>query len=781
NCNIAASNARAYGIYLYTASPTIQFTTISTSAADAPALYIDSSFVVLVQDSTLSGVNQTLVKSRFSITSATFMDVNFDKTKVSIDSNMTGNLVIKWHASVYVTDSSGSPLDATVNVSNNAGMSLFSGRSGASGLTNQFEVIDQIMNRTGGKNYNNHIATVSKPDYQTNVTSWNISSKMQMNAVLLPSFIPTTTSTTTSTSTTETTTSTTSSSTSTSSTTSTSTSTSSTTTTSLPPNTLSLNLTTKTPSGYDGYVYGSCCSPSTSVYRNDSSDEALIGRNASTNTSFNAFLSFSTSSIPSNAVVLRLVLWVYNKLASSQSFVSAKDLNARKPRDYPDTLEGNAQLFGNISSAPPYAENLAWTHSPAYESVDLGDPAVVDFRNLLSTGLFSLGITSRENSLARISTSEDSSNSHWPMLTVYYLLRACMDGTLPESCSATQPLYCDELLSLSEKSSLCGCPSGQVAVDDYCVPGPETVFCEDNTSVGQCSSTKPLYCDESAVLVEKASVCNCPNGTVAEGESCVPQQTPSLCDDQTPSGECSITKPLYCTPELTLVPKASACGCPSNLVQEGDDCFTARFGEEAVENKTTPNVLNTTLREIMSKKAGGVFTVKMPLENVTNILTSKEHVVYENTTTLYNGTIIKTNFTVFTLTVTNVGDTPVENIEVSDSIPAELFEEMAGVSFNPLPTKINSNTLTWMVPRLNSRESKQFTYTIYGKAYVGSPPTPIVQPGPSLTDLGALILVSILLVIVILLLSIARNRGVDGGTAEATAEPSPEGRKITEW
>ncbi|MFH0971116.1 MAG: hypothetical protein V1835_00965 [Candidatus Micrarchaeota archaeon] len=53
--------------------------------------------------------------------------------------------------------------------------------------------------------------------------------------------------------------------------------------------------------------------------------------------------------------------------------------------------------------------------------------------------------------------------------------------------------------------------------------------CSDGTSFGTCSANKPKYCDDG-ILVDKASVCGCPDGKVASGERCI-----------TPAGSCSIT------------------------------------------------------------------------------------------------------------------------------------------------------------------------------------------------------------------------------------------------
>ena len=55
--------------------------------------------------------------------------------------------------------------------------------------------------------------------------------------------------------------------------------------------------------------------------------------------------------------------------------------------------------------------------------------------------------------------------------------------------------------------------------DDYfSVRDPET--CTDGTIYGQCSTTKPLYCD-NGILVDKASLCGCPSGFTIYSDGCL--------------------------------------------------------------------------------------------------------------------------------------------------------------------------------------------------------------------------------------------------------------------
>lgn len=67
-------------------------------------------------------------------------------------------------------------------------------------------------------------------------------------------------------------------------------------------------------------------------------------------------------------------------------------------------------------------------------------------------------------------------------------------------------------------------------------------------------------------------------GSIPLSETPTPQQTvpPSLpqiekCDDGTPYGSCSATKPLFCE-NGSLIEKASLCGCPEKYIPNGDEC-----------------------------------------------------------------------------------------------------------------------------------------------------------------------------------------------------------------
>ncbi len=98
--------------------------------------------------------------------------------------------------------------------------------------------------------------------------------------------------------------------------------------------------------------------------------------------------------------------------------------------------------------------------------------------------------------------------------------------------------------------------------------------CSDGTLVGECSLNKPYFCLEGS-LVERASVCGCPDGYSVKGEEC--KQT---CDDGTIYGECSSTGSLYCL-NGTLIESPSVCGCDEGeLYHEGRCISLFQLGEE---------------------------------------------------------------------------------------------------------------------------------------------------------------------------------------------------------
>jgi len=137
-------------------------------------------------------------------------------------------------------------------------------------------------------------------------------------------------------------------------------------------------------------------------------------------------------------------------------------------------------------------------------------------------------------------------------------------------------------LAMTEASGVVSTPStcqlGETSIgqDDcssgnLCCCSGVTQKCSDGTSYGQCSSTKPKYCS-SGTLINSCSVCGCPSGQScnATTNACYTPVT-SICSDGTAYGSCSATKPKYCS-SGTLINKCSQCGCSSGTCQADGTC-----------------------------------------------------------------------------------------------------------------------------------------------------------------------------------------------------------------
>ncbi len=141
----------------------------------------------------------------------------------------------------------------------------------------------------------------------------------------------------------------------------------------------------------------------------------------------------------------------------------------------------------------------------------------------------------------------------------------CSDGTPLNDCSITRPMYCMNG-ELVERASLCGCPDNYSVDQTHCV---KVERCDDGTIYGKCSVKKPLYCRDGE-LIPDASYCGCPPDYSAKGENC---EKIKRCRDGTLYLECSQDKPLYCK-EGILVNNSQACGCPEGYINLGDTCVS---------------------------------------------------------------------------------------------------------------------------------------------------------------------------------------------------------------
>jgi hypothetical protein len=145
--------------------------------------------------------------------------------------------------------------------------------------------------------------------------------------------------------------------------------------------------------------------------------------------------------------------------------------------------------------------------------------------------------------------------------------KTCSDGTAEGECSLSKPKQCVNGV-LINNASKCGCPEGKRKSSDGI--NCESLFCKDgsyNVDEGSCSPLKPKKC-VNGVLINKASECGCPTGTIKEGENCI-----KVCSDNTKEGECSSSKPKQCVNGV-LINNASKCGCPEGKKPKDNDCVS---------------------------------------------------------------------------------------------------------------------------------------------------------------------------------------------------------------
>jgi len=148
----------------------------------------------------------------------------------------------------------------------------------------------------------------------------------------------------------------------------------------------------------------------------------------------------------------------------------------------------------------------------------------------------------------------------------------CSDGTYYGQCSITKPKYCNNG-SLIDKCQSCNCPANYTCNTTsqacYIVVTPQT--CSDGTLYGQCSAAKPKYCD-NGTLTDKCSSCGCPAGQSCNttSNSCYNPK----CSDGTSYGQCSATKPKFCD-NGQLVDRCGLCGCVAgyNCNSTSNSCY----------------------------------------------------------------------------------------------------------------------------------------------------------------------------------------------------------------
>lgn len=131
-------------------------------------------------------------------------------------------------------------------------------------------------------------------------------------------------------------------------------------------------------------------------------------------------------------------------------------------------------------------------------------------------------------------------------------------------CKPEKPYYCSEGVFVNN-CTYCGCATGQYCVtqNNACAHLLGARCIVDETEFLECSSTKPLFCNDDGILIERCDFCGCQNDMMCTKEGkCVPLR----CNDGTLVRKCSSDKPKYCFLG-ELIDKCRICGCP-----EGKAC-----------------------------------------------------------------------------------------------------------------------------------------------------------------------------------------------------------------
>ncbi|MBI4399737.1 hypothetical protein HY570_03225, partial [Candidatus Micrarchaeota archaeon] len=144
---------------------------------------------------------------------------------------------------------------------------------------------------------------------------------------------------------------------------------------------------------------------------------------------------------------------------------------------------------------------------------------------------------------------------------------ACNDGTSEGLCSITKPYKCTNG-NLTPNCAECGCPSPEFScINNACqVPGVATGICGDNTQSGSCSTNNPGFvCDRGLLISGCFSGC-CPAEDYGFGYSlglCTLSNTCfKRCTDGTKINQCSTNFPSFKCVQGDLVPSCGECGCP---------------------------------------------------------------------------------------------------------------------------------------------------------------------------------------------------------------------------
>ena len=150
----------------------------------------------------------------------------------------------------------------------------------------------------------------------------------------------------------------------------------------------------------------------------------------------------------------------------------------------------------------------------------------------------------------------------------------CIDQTLVGSCSVNLNSYCNQ------EKQIINCNENQICRNGQCTTSND---CSKNNGFIAKTICPKGFKPIPSTLIEKEIGTQC----------CIPieQKLPVLttideqltCEDETPVGKCSETRPYLCTYEQVLVRDCTKCGCPLNQKCDAEDSMVCTEIKDATE------------------------------------------------------------------------------------------------------------------------------------------------------------------------------------------------------
>ena len=179
NCNTV--NKAGYGI-LFQSSDLNAIHNLTSNQSNLYDFYVNNGNVTM-NDSRI--VNKTAI---IGTTDAVFINSSFNKSKVDF-SGADSNLTIKWYVRANITAENGTPLVATVNITDTFGNQVMYENSGTDGLTSIKLATESVISNGVETSRNPHLIITNKTGYVTDTRFVNIA---DTSIILITLFIPVT-------------------------------------------------------------------------------------------------------------------------------------------------------------------------------------------------------------------------------------------------------------------------------------------------------------------------------------------------------------------------------------------------------------------------------------------------------------------------------------------------------------------------------------------------------------------------------------------------------------